>query len=143
MKLAQCPKGKLLNDINTLVNFLENATRPRTWSKYYNRSFFFRYLSARNLSGRCAIHTSICFGLSYSHSHTTTRRLGQKITGKRGWHEHHPRHEPSTELGKRGVGGREQKSLALDPGIERHARAVLSSRDKQLVHLTVQVRELL
>ena len=42
-------------------------------------------------------------------------KLGQKITGKRGWHEHHPRHVPKPDLDKRGVGGRKRKILGAQP----------------------------
>jgi len=42
-------------------------------------------------------------------------KLGQKITGKRGWHKHHPRHVSKPDLDYRGVGGMEAK-IPLAPG---------------------------
>ena len=41
--------------------------------------------------------------------------LGQKITGKRVWHEHHPRRVSKPDLDYRGVGGMEAK-IPLAPG---------------------------
>ena len=89
-----------------------SSYRKRHTSEKRGHTLLFSRTAREILSGR---HASI-FPLFVLLSLVYHRpRLGQKMTRKRGWHKHHPRHEPKADFDYCGVGGRKRK-MPLAPG---------------------------